>query len=410
MTHDDIDPEVGPPAAVDDGQDLPLPPEALHPDHRRRGLVFLGGACALASFTMAVQMGLNANFLSEDIGASGFQVGMLEAVRESCGILALLLLALLAGLGEPRIGAAMLVLVAFGIGAYAYVPSYAWVVAMSLVWSQGLHIWMPLPHSMGLSLAEPGRAGHRLGQLGAAAAAGFAGGIVVALALNYFGIAMRPMYLVAGVAAALAAACCLGIPHDIKAKGPKFVFRKKYGLYYVLSFLEGWRKQIFVAFAAYLLVEVHGTDLGTMLMLWGGVQVIGYFTSPRVGKLIDRVGERRILTFYFSCLMLFFLGYALVENVYVLYGLFVVDSAFFVFAMALTTYVNRIAPPEEHTPTLSMGVAMNHVAAVSMPLVGGFAWKYLGYSWTFAFGAMAAAISVFVARRIPPRSVGSPTT
>jgi MFS family permease len=84
----------------------------------------------------------------------------------------------------------------------------------------------------------------------------------------------------------------------------------------------------------------------------------------------------------------------------VLYVLFVADSVFFTLAMALTTFVNRIAPPAEHTPTLSMGVAMNHVAAVIMPFIGGILWTY-GYRWTFLAGAAAAALSILGALRVP---------
>ena len=122
-----------------------------------------------------------------------------------------------------------------------------------------------------------------------------------------------------------------------------------------------------------------------------------------MGRLIDRVGERPVLIFYFACLSVFFVGYAFISNVWVLYVLFVVDHTFFVFATALTTYVNRIAPPSEHTPTLAMGVAMNHVAAVLMPIVGGLLWVSLGHEWAFLTGAAAAVVSVFVALRVPRR-------
>ena len=140
------------------------------------------------------------------------------------------------------------------------------------------------------------------------------------------------------------------------------------------------------------------------------VQVIGWLASPLIGRLIDRVGERPILVSYFACLTVFFCGYALIRVRWLLWGLFVLDNAFFVLAMALTTYVRRIAPPSEHTATLSMGVAMNHVAAVTMPLAGGVLWKYFGYQWAFFAGAAAAALSVLPALRVAPRQASqSPT-
>ena len=368
---------------------------------RKRGLIFMGLAVAAAGMTLGIQAGLNFNFMVEEIGVSGLQMGGVEAVREICGITALLILAILAGLGEPLVASCMLMLVAVGIGSYAFVPNFTWVVIMSIVWSQGLHVWMPLPQSMTLALSEQGRSGLRLGQIHAAGAAGFGGGIAIALLLDYFGVAMRPMYIVAGIIAIFGAWSCFGIPRKIKTPGPRLVFRKKYGLYYLLCFLEGWRKQIFVAFSGFLLVKKYGTPLWIMLSLWLVIQFIGLIASPKVGKLIDRIGERKILIFYYTSLMFFFVGYAFIPSVHILYALFVIDSAFFVFVLALTTYVNKIAPKSEHTATLSAGVAMNHIASVTMPLVGGLLWVYMGFQWTFLVGALAAAVSIFAARKLP---------
>ena len=385
-------------------------PAPAHPpidEHqRRRGLTFLAAAVGFTGVAMALQMALNTNFLVDEIHISPTRLGILEAARESCGIAAFGLLALLAGTAEPLIGAGMLLLLAVGLGSYTFAHSYMSVLLLSLVWSQGLHIWMPLPASMTLSLAERGRAGHRLGQLNAAGAVGSGVSLVAAWLLMTWSVPLRYVFLLAGSAALLAAAACLGIPRKIKTPGPRLVFRRRYGLYYALCLLEGWRKQIFIAFAAFLLVQRHGVRPRDMLVLWMIVNAISWMAAPRVGRLIDRVGERRILTFYFSCLIWVFVGYAFVPNRYVLYGLFIMDSAFFVFNTALTTYVNRIAPPEEHTATLSMGVAMNHVAAVTMPFVGGLVWAHLGYRWTFLIGAVAAAVAIVVARRLPAHVPG----
>jgi MFS family permease len=376
---------------------------------RRRSLIFLGAAVACVGVAMSFQMGLNTNFLVEEIGVSGFEQGLLESVRESCGVIAFGVLAILAGFAEPLVGAAMLLLLAAGLAAYAGVHSYWMVMVLSLVWSQGLHVWMPLPNSMTLALAEPGRTGHRLGQVGAAGSAGWGLGLGAALLLGVLGVSMRPMYLVAGGAGALGALACLGIYRKVKTPGPRFVFRRRYGLYYLLCFLEGWRKQIFICFSGFLLVKIHHTSLPVMLGLFAVVQVIGFFASPRVGRLIDRVGERRVLVAYFASLIAVFLGYALVGNLYVLYALFVADGVVWTLAMAMTTYVNRIAPPSEHTPTLSMGVAMNHVAAVAMPLVGGALWQYAGYRWTFALGALAVALSIVAALHVPKHQLAETT-
>ncbi|HOW18659.1 MAG TPA: MFS transporter [Phycisphaerae bacterium] len=376
--------------------------------YRRRSLFFLGLAVAGVGFAMTLQLGLNASFVGQEMRLTGQQQGILEAFRESCGITALLILALLAGVAEPVIGAAVLVFLGVGLSAYSVVPTFPWLIITSLIWSQGLHIWMPLPNSMTLSLSEPGRSGHRLGQISAAGAAGSAAGLVLALVLHVGGVPIRPLWLLAGAAALLAAVACLAIPREIKAPRPRLVVRRRYATYYMLCLLEGWRKQIFIAFSGFLLVKVYGTPLTTMLVLWLTTQAIGWFLSPLIGRLIDRLGERRVLMTYYASMVVVFGGYIFLHNIHLLHALFVVDGAFFVMSMALTTYVGRIAPPEERTPTLSLGVAMNHVAAVSMPLLGGILWTHVGYQWTFAVGSLAAAASILGVFFIPAKRPALP--
>lgn len=371
--------------------------------NREKGLKFLCIAVAAIGFTLTLQIAINANFAVQEMNISGFQQGLLEMFRESCGIFALGLLALLAGFAEPLIGAVMLVFVAIGLGSYCFVHEFFWLIIASLIWSQGLHIWMPLPNSMGLALAEPGSEGKCLGRIQASGAAGSGIGLVCAMILNAVGMPIRPLFIVAGAASIVAAGACLYIPRQIHSEKPRLVFRRRYGLYYLLNILEGWRKQICLAFAGFMLVKMYGTPLSTMLMMWIAVQTVGWFSSPAVGRLIDRIGERKVLVFYYAFMTVCFLGYAFIKNKYILYGVFLLDGSFFVFAMALTTYIGRLAPASEKTMTLSMGVAMNHIAAVTMPLVGGIAWKYLGYQWTFLIGSAAAAASILAAIRVPER-------
>jgi len=386
----------------------PAGPAAVPPDAaaRRRGIVFLVLAAAGVGFAMTVQSGVNSNFVVQEMGLTPMQQGLLEGTRETCGIVALGVLALLAAMTEPLLGAAMLGLLGAGFTAYLWVPDFGWLIAASLLWSQGLHVWMPLPQSMALALAEPGGAGKRLGQISAAGAVGAAAGLGVAALLGFLAVPLRPMFAVAGGMALAAGACCLGIPRHIKVPGRRLVFRRRYWLYYLLSFLEGWRKQIFIAFAGFLLVRKYGTPVTTMLVLWLAIQGLTWLLSPPLGRLIDRVGERPVMVSMFAGLTLFFVGYALIEQPLVLYAIYVLDSVFFVGVMALTTYVNRLAPPEEHTATLSAGVACNHVAACLMPLVGGILWNLWGHRTVFLAGAGVAALSIVPALLLPAGAPG----
>lgn len=378
------------------------PPSVQIPDKdRRRGLFFVACASACVGLALTLQQSLNSNFLVGEIGINGFQAGLLEAVRESCGIAALGIFVLIAGLTEPLIASLFLVLVGVGLGSYSLAPTYGYVMILSVTWSLGFHVWTPLPSSMTLAFAEPGKAGARLGRVGAAGALGSVGGLVIAFVLTILGVKIRSLYVIAGAVALLGAAACFGIPRKIKAPGPRFVFRKRYTRYYVLNFLEGWRKQIAIAFGAFLLVKIYHAGLLEILVLAGIIQCAGYFTSSRVGKLIDKIGERKVLVFYYSFVTVMFLGYAFVHTKYLLYAVYVLDNATFVFNTGLTTYVNKIAPKSEHRPTLSMGVAANHVASVTMPFVGGILWTTLGYKWAFLIGIPAAAASIIIVLGMP---------
>ena len=386
----------------------PIDPAPSHWEaQRRQGIFFVSIAVAAVSFAITAQIGLNDNFLANSpalggLGIDGFQKGLVEAARETCGITALLIFAVLVGMVERTIGFFAIAVFAIGLGAYFWVYQYFWVVVLSMVWSQGLHVWMPLPNSMMLSLAEPGRTGHRLGQLQAVGSIASGVALVVCWVMCVAHVPIRPIYIMAGLVALVGAGACLAIPRDIKAPGARFVFRRKYNLYYMLCFLEGSRKQIFLAFAGFLLVKKYDTPLPDMLLLMAVVQVINWLASPAIGRLIDRIGERRVLMFYSGCMVVFFIGYALIPNRLALWGLFILDNALFSLGMALTTYVRKIAPVSEHTQTLSMGVAMNHVASVLVPLVGAFLWKYTGFRSAFLGGAAIALVGVWVASKLPP--------
>src|SRR5579864_8680678 len=140
--------------------DIPavLAPGTLTEAVRRRGLFFVATASAFIGLALTLQIGLNNNFLVGEIGINGFQAGLLEAVRESCGIAALGVFVIVAGLAEPVIATLFLLLIAGGLGAYSVAPTYGVVMILGLTWSIGFHTWAPLPNSMTLALAEPGKA------------------------------------------------------------------------------------------------------------------------------------------------------------------------------------------------------------------------------------------------------------
>jgi predicted MFS family arabinose efflux permease len=183
---------------------------------------------------------------------------------------------------------------------------------------------------------------------------------------------------------------------------PAWVFRRRYGLFYLLNLLQGCRKQMFITFAFFALVKVHHMPVQTAILLSLINQVLVALTGSTMGRLVDRLGERFTLSLSHLVLVFVFLGYALVHERLILYVLFCVDNLIFFGAIALTTYLHKIAPAEDLKPTLSMGVTMNHAAAVAAPLVGGVAWHYFGYQVIFVSGAVISLLSLVVSLWVDP--------
>ena len=180
----------------------------------------------------------------------------------------------------------------------------------------------------------------------------------------------------------------------------RLVLRKRYWLYYLLSFLQGCRRQIFITFAIFALVKVYGTDRSLIIRLVLINQVVVLVVAPIAGRLIDKLGERRMLSASYIGLFFVFIGYAVFKNANHLYILYCIDNFLFIGGIALTTYLNKIAPKSDLKPTLAMGVTMNHIAAVAVPLIGGLAWKQFGYQIIFIGGAIFVLISLIATQWI----------
>ncbi len=347
------------------------------------------------------------NFAVQALNLQPSQLGRLEAIRELPGFLMFLTAALTMRIAEPILAAIAISLLAVGLGAYYNVDSVRTLLLYSMVWSIGLHAWMPLSPSMTLNLSDETNKGKRLGQMNAVGAVGTICGMALVFALGRF-IGFKNIFLVAGCIAAMGAVSAGLIRRNIgHAEKPRFVFKRRYSLYYVLTFLEGCRKQVFITFAIFALVRNYHTPLQVVAAL----MIVNNFTNmllaPKVGRLIDRIGERKVLAFCYAALVPVFIGYALIKHPPVLYVFYCLDNLFFLGSIGLSTYLHRIADPEDVMPSLAMGVSVNHAAAVAVPLIGAYLWSRFDYPTTFFGGAIVVAISVLAALRIKPKPVSA---
>ncbi len=367
-----------------------------------RNFALLALAVAGVGVFFGVQLTLFNNFIVDRLGIEAHELGYVEALREVPGFLNVLFMALVIRFAPSRVASISLVVMGIGIVFYSYASTVYLLALFSLIWSLGFHCWIPLEQSMGLTYAPSAERGRWLGQLRSVNSVAWLLSIGMCMilidVLHYEGL-----FIMAGLATVLGGGALLFVDRT----GPKtadksMVFKRRYALYYALNFLQGLRKQMFITFAIFALVKVHGMPVKTTMILVMINQFLITLTGPLMGRLVDRHGERKMLSISYVVLFFVFLGYGVIEHRPTLYALFCLDNLIFFGGIALTTYAHKIAPPDELKPTLSMGVTMNHVAAVAAPLIGGLAWMHFGYQIIFFAGAFLALVSLVVSQWIDP--------
>ncbi len=378
--------------------------------------VFLGVAQSVDGSTLT-------NYLKEHFGMLIIQRSALEFPRELPGLLVVLVIGALSFLGgDVRICVAANLLAAVGMYTLGFLPPvYAFVIFVIFIYSMGQHIFMPLGGSIGMSFARPEETGKVLGRPSSVGniAVVFSSAALWVL-FRFIHISFRTAFSIGAIAFVISAVLLFLIrPTQTVHVKKRYIYRKEYRLYYWLCMLYGARKQIFLTFGPWVLVDVFRQPVATMTLLFFIVAVIGIFVKPWVGHLIDKVGERFVLSgeaflFFFTCL-----GYVFAENlfrpaaaVFFIYICYVTDHTLDSVGMARITYMKKIAiRPEEISPSLSLGTSLDHIVTVFLPILGGLAWSRSGpggYRWVFLGGAVIALANFISSRMINIPLVGSP--
>jgi MFS family permease len=367
----------------------------------------------LFAFGFAVYNGVFQNFLKDVLNSKPQHLGTLESLREVPGLLTALMAGTLVAMAETRIAALGLFIAGLGIGATGAITNYPMLVAVSLFWSVGFHLWAGMSSPITLTLAKGQEGGRHLGRMNGISSTATFIGLGTALALSWtlprMGVSLPDVYrfdfFLGGGCILLAAVFCARLStHAVGGPRARLILRKEYGLYYLLTFLEGCRRQIFAIFATFTLILHYKVPVESMLALQFINAILISLTAPNIGKIVDRRGERGPLVFYSVGLIFVFMGYSLVQNVWVLVVLYLLDNVLFSFGVGFTTYLNRIVRPGELTPCISMGVTMNHIAAVTVPISGAWLWEHFHYQVPFRVGVFIAIISL-VATYLLPRGI-----
>ena len=361
----------------------------------------------LMVLTISSTIGLQAwltlfnNFAVEEVGLTGRQVGMIQSVREIPGFLTLLAVFVMIIVKEHRLSALSVLFLGGGLGLTGLFPSYAGLMVTTLIMSFGFHYYETTNQSLTLQYFDTHTSPWVFGKLRSIAAASNIGiGIFIYLVASILPFAET--YLIIGgliTATAIWAFTRNPTDQDIIVQHKKMIFRKRYWLFYFLTFMAGARRQIFMAFAVFLLVKKFHYSVQEVTILFVINNFINYFLSPLVGKSIIRFGERKVLSLEYASLIIIFVAYAVVASRWVAAILYILDHIFFNFAIAIRTYFQKVGDPKDIAPSMAAGFTINHIAAVFLPAIGGLLWM-VDYRIPFVAGAFLSLISLAAVQKI----------
>ena len=385
-------------------------PLALAPSlpvwRRPVALLFLMAAAMPIAF--ATWSALLNNFVIEVAQFDGSDIGWLHTVREIPGFLAIGVIAVLLVMREQVLAMVSLILLGVATAMTAWFPSLGGILTITMLSSIGFHYYETVNQSLQLQWLPKDRAPQMLGWLLAAGSgATLVAYLCIIVTWEALGLTYNMVYLLAGGFTAAVALFALLVYPQFEAPEPqikKMVLRRRYWLYYALQFMSGARRQIFVVFAGFMMVEKFGFRVHEVTALFTINLVINMIAAPLLGRAVARWGERKALSVEYIGLICVFLGYGGIYwfgwGVMMAAFLYVVDHIFFAMALALKTYFQKIADPRDIAPTAAVAFTINHIAAVFLPASLGYLWL-VSPSSVFVLAAGMAGVSLCLVLLIP---------
>ncbi len=348
------------------------------------------------------------NFVIEVASFDGADIGVLHTLREIPGFLAFLVIFLIIFMREQVLGLLSLALLGAATAVTAWFPTLQGILVITVLSSIGFHYFETVAQSLQLQWLSKERAPQMLGWLVATGSAAtlVVYGVIVVL-WEPLNLSYNAVYMAAGGFTVLVALFCLFAIPQFDGPTPqnkKMVLRRRYWLYYALQFMAGARRQIFVVFAGFMMVERFGFEVHHLTGLYLINLLVNMVAAPMLGRFVSRFGERRTLIFEYAGLATVFALYGGIYwfgwGVMLAAALYVVDHILFALALALKTYFQKIADPADIAPTAAVAFTINHIAAVFLPVLLGLLWV-ASPAIVFALAALMALVSLMLSLMIP---------
>ena len=358
----------------------------------------------IMSLVFAVWQVLLNNFVIERAQFTGAEIGILQSLREVPGFLAFTAIFVLLLIREQTFALLSLTLLCVGVAITGFFPQVLGLYITTVLMSIGFHYFETVNQSLTLQWVEKKNTAAFLGKaLAWRSAAALLGYGSIWLVMTWLQLDYQWMYALIGVLGlVMVITITMYFPTfpQGEVQHKKIILRKRYWLYYMLTFFSGARRQIFMVFAGFMMVEKFGYSISQITSLFLINYVVNLLFAPAIGRFIGRIGERNALTIEYVGLILVFVSYALVEHAEVAAALYVIDHLLFAMAIAVKTYFQKIADPKDIAATMSVSFTINHIAAVVIPALLGLLWL-TSPALVFYIGAGFAVCSLILALNVP---------
>ncbi|MEM7017692.1 MAG: MFS transporter [Pseudomonadota bacterium] len=346
------------------------------------------------------------NFAIERAAFDGADMGMLQSLREVPGFLSFTAVFVLLILREQSFMLISLALLGIGTALTGFFPSVIGLYCTTVLMSIGFHYYETVHGSLTLQWIDKAKTPEVLGrQIAMKSASSLVILGLIWMLLEWLKIDYAWIYAIGGGMTAILAVVAWQLYPQYEGgheQHKKLILRSKYWLYYALTFMSGARRQIFIVFAGFMMVEKFGYSAAAITALFIVNHVFNMIFAPRIGKLVGHWGERKALTFEYLGLIGVFTAYAFVESAGLAAVLYVLDHLFFAMAIAIRSYFQKIADPADIAASAGVSFTINHIAAVVIPAAFGVLWL-VSPPAVFLAGAGMAFISLCLAQAIPPK-------
>ena len=358
------------------------------------------------------------NFAIEKAAFTGIEIGTLQSLREIPGFLTFLFIFITLFIREQRFTILSLGIAGFGVALTGFFPSVMGLYATTVLMSVGFHYYETGQQSLQLQWISKDKAPQTLGKIMAAGSVASLGAYAIILLVHQvLHLEYKYIYLIGGsitLTIAIFAAFYFPTFKEDAQQNKQLILRKRYWLYYALTFMSGARRQIFVVFAGFMMVERFSFPIWAMTCLYLFNHLLNMFLAPYIGRMIHKHGERNSLGVEYVGLIIVFSAYGFVASLPVgttlLFGLpligfaaaalFFMDHALFAMALAIKTYFQKIAVSADIAATAGVAFSINHIAAVGLPVILGLVWMQNNAA-VFFIGAAMAIVSLGLSRLVP---------